>query len=40
LVYPELVSDGASGKVETVRYLALVSILLKELQKQARENQP
>ena len=33
-IYPELVIYGADGKVETVRYLALVSMLLNELQKQ------
>jgi hypothetical protein len=37
-VYPELVSYGADGKLETVRYLTLISMLLNELQKQARQN--
>jgi trimeric autotransporter adhesin len=36
-VYPELVSYGADGKVQTVNYLTLTSMLLNELQKQARE---
>ena len=36
-VYPELVTYGADGKVETVRYLALVSMLLNESQKQAEQ---
>ena len=35
-VYPELVTYGADGKVETVRYSMLNSMLLNELQKQAR----
>jgi hypothetical protein len=34
-VYPELVTYGADGKVETVRYSMLTSMLLNELQKQA-----
>src|SRR5262249_47370554 len=34
-IYPELVSYGADGKVETVRYLTLTTMLLNELQKQA-----
>jgi hypothetical protein len=38
-VYPELVTRGADGKVETVRYSMLTSMLLNELQKQARENE-
>jgi hypothetical protein len=38
-VYPELVTYGADGKVETVRYLMLTGMLLNELQKQARENE-
>jgi hypothetical protein len=38
-VYPELVTYGANGKVETVRYLELTSMLLNELQKQTRQNQ-
>jgi trimeric autotransporter adhesin len=35
-VYPELVTYGADGKVETVRYSMLNAMLLNELQKQAR----
>jgi hypothetical protein len=35
--YPELVSYGADGKVETVNYLALSAMLLNELQKQNSE---
>ena len=38
-VYPELVSYGADGKVETVAYHLLPAMLLNELQKQIRENQ-
>src|SRR5262249_8870530 len=38
-VYPELVTYGADGKVLTVRYYVLTSMLLNELQKQARKNQ-
>ena len=38
-IYPELVSYGADGKVETVRYLTLTAMLLNELQKQTRLNQ-
>jgi len=38
-VYPELVTHGADGKVETVRYSMLTSMLLNELQKQTRENE-
>jgi hypothetical protein len=38
-VYPELVTYGPDGKVMTVRYSMLISMLLNELQKQARENQ-
>jgi hypothetical protein len=37
-IYPELVSYGTDGKVETVRYLTLTAMLLNELQKQTREN--
>ena len=33
-VYPELVTYGADGKVETVRYSELTGMLLNELQKQ------
>src|SRR5208337_1536375 len=36
-VYPELVSHGADGKVESVRYMTLIAMLLNELQKQNRE---
>jgi len=35
-LYPDLVSYGADGKIETVRYLTLISMLLNELQKQTR----
>jgi hypothetical protein len=38
-VYPELVTYGLDGKVETVRYSMLTSMLLNELQKQTRELQ-
>jgi hypothetical protein len=38
-VYPELVTYGADGKVETVNYLTLTSMLLNELQKRTAENQ-
>jgi hypothetical protein len=34
-VYPELVTHGLDGKVETVRYSMLTPMLLNELQKQA-----
>ena len=37
-VYPELVVYGLDGKPMTVRYLTLISLLLNELQKQARNN--
>ncbi len=37
-VYPELVVYGPDGKVQTVRYSMLSSMLLNELQKQARQN--
>jgi len=36
-VYPELVTYGTDGEVETVRYSVLTSMLLNELQKQGRE---
>jgi hypothetical protein len=36
-VYPELVTYGQDGKVLTVRYSELTSMLLNELQKQASE---
>jgi hypothetical protein len=38
-VYPELVTYGADGQIESVRYTMLTSMLLNELQKQNRENQ-
>jgi Chaperone of endosialidase len=38
-IYPELVSRGSDGQIQTVHYLSLVPMLLNELQKQARENQ-
>ena len=38
-IYPELVSYGADGKVETVNYLTLTSTLLNELQNQAKKNE-
>ena len=38
-VYPELVTYGADGKVETVAYHLLPAMLLNEMQKQIRENQ-
>jgi Chaperone of endosialidase len=37
-VYPELVTRGTDGKLQSVRYLELTSLLLNELQRQAREN--
>jgi len=37
-VYPELVTRGADGKVDSVRYYMLTPLLLNELQKQIREN--
>ena len=37
-VYPELVVRGADGKVASVRYSTLTSMLLNELEKQASEN--
>jgi len=33
-VYPELVTRGTDGKVQSVRYLEFTSLLLNELQKQ------
>jgi hypothetical protein len=36
-VYPELVTYGADGKVQTVNYLTLTSMLLNELQKRTIE---
>jgi Chaperone of endosialidase len=38
-LYPELVGHGADGKPQTVRYLELTSMLLAELQSQARRHQ-
>jgi len=38
-VYPELVSRSATGKVEGVRYEALIPMLLNELQRQQQELQ-
>src|SRR5215469_12471628 len=38
-VYPELVTRGLHGKVESVNYLSLTSMLLNELQKRTAENQ-
>jgi Chaperone of endosialidase len=38
-LYPELVSYGSDGKPQTVRYLELTSMLLNELQKEAKRNQ-
>jgi Chaperone of endosialidase len=37
-VYPELVTRGSDGKVQSVRYLEFTALLLNELQKQASEN--
>jgi small-conductance mechanosensitive channel len=34
-VYPELLTYGPDGKVQSVRYLELTAMLLNELQKQA-----
>ena len=36
-VYPELVTRGSDGTVESVQYHELVPILLNELQRQQRE---
>ncbi len=38
-VYPELVVHDSNGKVESVRYSMLTSMLLNELQKQAAKSQ-
>ena len=38
-LYPELVTRGADGKIQSVRYTVLVSMLLNELQKQAEQSQ-
>jgi hypothetical protein len=37
-VYPDLVAHSADGKIETVKYQVLDSMLLNELQKQADQN--
>jgi hypothetical protein len=37
-VYPELVTLGSDGNVQSVNYLTLTSMLLNELQKQTAEN--
>src|SRR5262249_54907728 len=36
-VYPELVTKGADGKVESVQYHEVIPMLLNELQRQQRE---
>jgi DNA repair exonuclease SbcCD ATPase subunit len=36
-VYPALVTRGADGKLQSVRYLEFTALLLNELQKQAKE---
>jgi len=36
-VYPELVTKGADGKVESVQYHQLISLLLNEVQRQQQE---
>jgi hypothetical protein len=36
-VYPELVTHGADGEVESVRYHALIPMLLNEIQRQQQE---
>src|SRR5260370_40865392 len=38
-VHPELVTYGADGKIETVRYSMLTGRLLNELQKHTRQGQ-
>jgi hypothetical protein len=38
-VYPELVTHGMDGKVQSVRYLEFTALLLNELQKQANQLQ-
>jgi flagellar biosynthesis/type III secretory pathway chaperone len=38
-VYPELVTRGSDGKLESVRYLEFTALLLNELQKQANQLQ-
>jgi trimeric autotransporter adhesin len=37
-VYPNLVTYGADGKLQSVRYLEFTALLLNELQKQSRNN--
>jgi hypothetical protein len=37
-VYPELVTKGADGQVESVQYHQLIPLLLNELQQQQRRN--
>ena len=38
-VYPELVTRGSDGKLQSIRYLELTAMLLNELQKQSRDAQ-
>jgi len=38
-VYPELVAHSADGQIETVKYQALNSMLLNELQKEHKQVQ-
>jgi hypothetical protein len=38
-IYPELVVRDDAGKIESVRYSMLTSMLLNELQKQTRKNE-
>jgi hypothetical protein len=38
-VYPNLVTYGPDGKLESVRYLEFTALLLNELQKQAHQLQ-
>ena len=38
-VYPELVVHDPDGKIESVRYSMLTSMLLNELQKETRKNE-
>ena len=37
-VYPDLVAHSADGKIETVKYQVLDSMLLNEVQRLEREN--
>jgi Chaperone of endosialidase len=37
-LYPELVTHSLDGQIQSVRYSMLTSMLLNEIQKQAREN--